>query len=392
MPRRIAHVLRLSLLIALLLALGSAAMLFAVITHVESAGRQVEHAQAALDEIHTVRHESLRSGLELRRFAATPNPESLPRVRAGAERATQAARQLLDLSADDPSQRQHAGQIQSALAAQLRQELATADALERNGRAAPQPALAARAGTDATRELQQELDDAEQGARTLLRQRLELQAESFAQLKLLLAGVAVAGVLFMLWVLRYAGQPTSQGRKPALSDQADALRDPLTGLLNRRGLELQFAAPSDEPRDDAGPLAVLAFDLDGFKAVNNRYGRAAGDQVLQEVAQRLRDFSRDSDVVARMGSDEFVVVLRGVSLRSDAGAVAQRIRAGVMAPMQLGTAVARMGVCLGVALLHQDGPDMAALLQAADEQVRAAQREATRQTGLGMQFLEPSEL
>jgi hypothetical protein len=60
--------------------------------------------------------------------------------------------------------------------------------------------------------------------------------------------------------------------------------------------------------------------------------------------------------------------------------------------MQLGTAVARMGVCLGVALLHQDGPDMAALLQAADEQVRAAQREATRQTGLGMQFLEPSEL
>ncbi len=382
MLRRIAHVLRLSLLIVLLLALGSAAMLFAALANVESTGHQVEHVQAALDEIHTVRHESLRCALELRRFAAASNPEALSLVRTGAERATQAARQLLELSANDPSLRQQAAQIQSALAAQLRQDLAAADALERNSRAAPQAALAAR-------ELQQGLDDAEQDARALLRQRQELQAESLTLLRQLLAGVSAVGVLLMLGALYYAGRLPSLGRNPASLVPADALHDPLTGLLNRRGLELQFAAPSDEPRKDAGPLAVLAFDLDGFKDVNNRYGRAAGDQVLQEVAQRLRHFSRNSDVVARLGSDEFVVVLRGVSLRSDAGAVAQRIRAGVMAPMQLGTAVARMGVCLGVALLHEDGQDMAALLQVAEDQVHVAQRETTRQTGLGMQVLEP---
>ena len=88
-----------------------------------------------------------------------------------------------------------------------------------------------------------------------------------------------------------------------------ALVDPLTGLYNRRVAEERLAAEASRSQRYGHPLTVLAFDLDKFKEINDTYGHAAGDQVLKEFAARLGTAIRLSDFAARMGGDEFLVLL-----------------------------------------------------------------------------------
>jgi len=96
--------------------------------------------------------------------------------------------------------------------------------------------------------------------------------------------------------------------------------DPLTGLLNRRALAEQVAAVPDREERCGELLAVLYCDLDGLKAINDRYGHHVGDTVLQAVASRMSGAVRAGDLVARVGGDEFVLILNGV--RDDAAAIA----------------------------------------------------------------------
>ena len=98
----------------------------------------------------------------------------------------------------------------------------------------------------------------------------------------------------------------------------EADTDPLTGLANRRALERTLDAALTRAGARRRSLGLLMLDLDGFKAVNDQYGHAAGDAVLREVARRLRRTVRERDVVARLGGDEFVVVLTDLGGRSGA--------------------------------------------------------------------------
>jgi diguanylate cyclase (GGDEF)-like protein/PAS domain S-box-containing protein len=144
-----------------------------------------------------------------------------------------------------------------------------------------------------------------------------------------------------------------------------ALHDPLTGLANRRLFnELLVAALARTQRTDL-PLAVAFIDLDDFKTVNDTYGHDAGDIVLCETARRLLSIVRASDVVARIGGDEFVVVFEpGDPNSSDAVA---RIEAAVSAPINI-TAVTtvRCPASVGYTDTRTTGRDPAALLAAAD--------------------------
>ncbi len=103
-----------------------------------------------------------------------------------------------------------------------------------------------------------------------------------------------------------------------------ALRDPLTGLYNRRFAAPQLAAVAARSREDGSPFAVMVMDLDRFKQVNDLYGHAAGDQVLIEVACRLTANLRDTDILARIGGEEFLAILPRSSL-SVARGVAERL-------------------------------------------------------------------
>jgi diguanylate cyclase (GGDEF)-like protein len=161
--------------------------------------------------------------------------------------------------------------------------------------------------------------------------------------------IAVSTVLFSLVVVRLAGLMHE------LSDVA--LRDGLTGLSNRTGLLVRLRQLVRET--PAGELAVLFIDLDRFKDVNDSLGHAAGDRMLVEVAHRLRLVLRGSDLVARFGGDEFVIVA-GVRDVEEAGRIAQRVIECVAAPVWLDGAPVFPGVSVGVSITSsdRDNPDL----------------------------------
>ena len=114
-----------------------------------------------------------------------------------------------------------------------------------------------------------------------------------------------------------------------------ALFDPLTNLPNRILFENQYQILSSSQADDKGLVAVLFVDLDDFKLVNDTYGHGAGDRVLQIVGARLQASIRDSDTVARIGGDEFIIILDNMNHKDDVRKVAQKIRRNIAEPMNL---------------------------------------------------------
>ncbi|MGQ7297882.1 GGDEF domain-containing protein [Quadrisphaera sp. KR29] len=154
-----------------------------------------------------------------------------------------------------------------------------------------------------------------------------------------------------------------------------ALHDPLTGLLGRRGLEGPLARAARGARPEA-PSAVLFVDLDGFKAVNDAHGHAAGDALLVAVAQRLVACLRAGDVVARTGGDEFVVVLRELAGAQEAEELAERVRREARRVVELpGGARAAVTASTGVAVAEQPC-EAEQLLLAADAAMYSAKRAA----------------
>jgi diguanylate cyclase (GGDEF)-like protein len=145
-----------------------------------------------------------------------------------------------------------------------------------------------------------------------------------------------------------------------------ALHDPLTGLSNRRYLQMQMAAALARAERERAKLAVLVMDLDGFKPINDRLGHAAGDMVLMETARRLVEHSRRSEIVARLGGDEFVVVLDGCDSAETAARAAQRVAASLSEPVALPEGSVVVGACVGVALYPADGAEVEELIRKAD--------------------------
>jgi len=152
-----------------------------------------------------------------------------------------------------------------------------------------------------------------------------------------------------------------------------ALHDSLTGLANRSLFADRVRqAIARARRQDTG-FAVLYIDLDDFKPINDRYGHKAGDAALQEVSRRLKDCTRAMDTVARIGGDEFAIVLEAED-RSQAVAAARKIVDAVRDPIPLGDTHGRLGASIGISLFPYDGDDSAGLLRGADEAMYRAKR------------------
>jgi diguanylate cyclase (GGDEF)-like protein len=153
--------------------------------------------------------------------------------------------------------------------------------------------------------------------------------------------------------------------------QAEADTDELTGLANRRSLQRMLEAALARARTHGVGVGVLMLDLDGFKAVNDRFGHAAGDATLREVAVRLRRSVRERDLVARTGGDEFVVVLPDLGSEHAAYDAAERIEAAFAEPLEIGGADAALRAAVGVACHPRDGDGPDELLAAADRAMYA---------------------
>lgn len=181
---------------------------------------------------------------------------------------------------------------------------------------------------------------------------------------LLVAMVQVPLYLFAMGRAAFDMNHTLVARMKAELDKDHRARhDDLTGLYNRSGLATALAHREASVDED---LAYFFLDLDGFKQVNDTLGHSAGDQLLDEVGERLRALAPPGAVLARLGGDEFLIVT-ACDDRETARAIAERaIAALAERPYLVGGAAVEIGVSIGVALSRVFGRDFATLIEAAD--------------------------
>lgn len=142
--------------------------------------------------------------------------------------------------------------------------------------------------------------------------------------------------------------------------------DPLTGLANRGGLMAALDQTFSAEPGTAVPSALLYIDLDDFKIINDTYGHAAGDEVLQQIGERMKSMLRADDVVARFGGDEFVVLAKG-GQRSAAMRLGDQLLEDVPRPIALSNGVSvSVGLAIGIALIPEHGNDVQTILDTAD--------------------------
>jgi diguanylate cyclase (GGDEF)-like protein/PAS domain S-box-containing protein len=150
--------------------------------------------------------------------------------------------------------------------------------------------------------------------------------------------------------------------------------DALTGLPNRQLFLDRLESALVRAGRNAGGVSLLFLDLDKFKQVNDLYGHAAGDLLLHEVAQRIKGRVREADTVARIGGDEFVVLLETAATPGDATRVADQIKAAMELPVTFGNVSLHATLSIGVAEYPEDGRTAAQLLKYADSSMYAAKR------------------
>ena len=184
---------------------------------------------------------------------------------------------------------------------------------------------------------------------------------------IVVALLSVAAYLVIAWELR-------ERRQLAVRVEAQANQDALTHLPNRRFFVQWLGFNLAQAKRDGADLALMFIDLDGFKAVNDRYGHDAGDALLVQIARRFRATLRESDLLARVGGDEFALIAPNAKDGREMGQLAQRLLnalSDASAPKLAGEPVS---ASIGIAFYPDDAEDLQGLVAAADAAMYAAKR------------------
>jgi diguanylate cyclase (GGDEF)-like protein len=208
----------------------------------------------------------------------------------------------------------------------------------------------------------------------LLDERRAAQARDDARFEralalLIVVGLALMGAMF--WYMKRLWVALSHAQAAALEQ---AHHDTLTGLPNRRLLHDRLRVALARANRYGDVLAVLCLDLDGFKPVNDTYGHAVGDELLRRVGERLAGLMRTEDTAARIGGDEFVVVLSRIEDVTYSERVAARIMRSLCAPYALHGGPVAISTSIGIAVSPADGTEAADLLEAADAALYEAKK------------------
>lgn len=159
---------------------------------------------------------------------------------------------------------------------------------------------------------------------------------------------------------------TRIARQQASEKTREAEEDPLTGLGNRTRLSTRGPIALAESEDVGSLSALILLDLDGFKRVNDTLGHSAGDRVLVEVARRLKETVRQSDLAIRLGGDEFAILARDLRFPADAIKTASKIMRSLIPPVEVEGLQLSVETSIGIAIAPDDGKDIDTLLRNAD--------------------------
>lgn len=186
--------------------------------------------------------------------------------------------------------------------------------------------------------------------------------------------------------IEWEGKPAGLGVFTDITEQHQtqceieylALHDPLTGLANRRLLLNRIEQAFAHARRKESPFALLYFDLDNFKLINDLYGHAFGDEVLKKIAFRLQSSIREIDVASRIGGDEFIVLLDETDMQA-ATIVADKIREHLSQPIELPNGQhMQMYVSIGIGVFPDHGNDSDALIRHADHHMYCVKKSHQR--------------
>jgi diguanylate cyclase (GGDEF)-like protein len=216
------------------------------------------------------------------------------------------------------------------------------------------------------------LTELKNGQNAQLREYLTHRERLMVQLWMLTVAFVVAGLALALWMYYQTRQANANRESHDRQKEYMARHDPLTGLANRRHLQEQLDMQIRDARRRSAIVALMYLDLDGFKKVNDTFGHDSGDELLVDVARRLRHALREDDVVARLGGDEFVISLLHLHSAGDIGFVASKLIDVLHAPYALEAGEARISASIGVAMFPRDGETPKALLVAADRALYSA--------------------
>jgi diguanylate cyclase (GGDEF)-like protein len=163
-----------------------------------------------------------------------------------------------------------------------------------------------------------------------------------------------------------AQQEISDRKKAEKAIQHLANHDALTGLPNRRSFNERIKLEISRSQRNDQKIGIMLFDLDHLKNINDSYGHNVGDLLLQAVAQRLLGLLRKSDTVARMGGDEFLLILPEMNQQEDAILTAERILSALSTPFHLDSYEVSITTSIGIAFFPDDGEDANSLIKKAD--------------------------
>ncbi len=178
----------------------------------------------------------------------------------------------------------------------------------------------------------------------------------------------IAGGLVLLWLLlfRTVMKASHRLRASASENARLALLDPLTGLPNRRLFTERLERAAERSRESGEHIGLLLLDVDRFKEINDSLGHDRGDDLLVQIAARLRGLLREGDTVARLGGDEFAILLPDVNSVADAQEVAGRLLSAFTEPYDLDELVLHVETSAGLALMPDHAGDEVSLLRRAD--------------------------
>lgn len=191
------------------------------------------------------------------------------------------------------------------------------------------------------------------------------------------AAVVIGLVALWLVLLRTVHTTSRRLRAVARENARLALLDSLTGLPNRRLLADRMRQAIDRARHDEGRVGLVLLDIDRFKDINDTLGHDRGDELLEQVAERMRGALRDDDLVARLGGDEFAILLPQVASVDDARRLAERVGTLFDPPFELGDLVLHVEPSIGVACLPDHAGDASSLMRTADVAMYRAKHSRT---------------